>query len=161
MPRQEVQRVLPHTAERLFDIAADVERYPEFLPWWVAARVRHRQGDVYQTDQVVSLGVLRRRFSSETVLRRPERIEVTSTDRLFRRFELVWAFDAAADEGCLVSLAVDLELRSRVMDALLGQTLAGTVDGIVSAFEARARRFSDSPAPARAQPRGAAPVEKD
>jgi coenzyme Q-binding protein COQ10 len=161
MSRQEVQRVLPHTAERLFDIAADVERYPEFLPWWVAARVRDRHGDGYQTDQVVSLGVLRRRFSSETVLRRPERIEVTSTDRLFRRFELLWAFDPAADEGCRVSLVVDMELRSRVLEALLGQTLADAVDGIVSAFEARAHWLSDSPATVGAQPRRAATAEKD
>ncbi len=88
MPSHKVSCALHHEPEQLFDLAADVERYPNFLPWWVAACIRERDRDVYYTDQVVGFGIGRASFSSKTVLRRPERIDVTSTDRPFRHFNL-------------------------------------------------------------------------
>lgn len=145
MSSHKVLRVLPYSSEQLFDIAADVERYSEFQPWWVATRVRDRHGDVYHTDQVVGLGPIRQRFSSRTVLRRPDRIEVTSSDRPFRRFELTWAFDPVPGEGCRVSLAADVELRSRLLQNLFGQSMARMVEGIAAAFEARAGRLYGPP----------------
>ncbi len=159
MSSHEVHRVLPYPPEQLFDIAADVERYPEFLPWWIAARVRDRHGEVYDTDQVVGLGVFRQRFTSKTVLRRPERIEVTSKERRFSRFELAWAFDPLPEGSCRVSPTVDLELRSWFLQALLSRTLAGAVEDIVSAFEERAGRLSGSPAEACPQPCRDAPAD--
>jgi len=56
MLTQSVERLLPYSRARLFDLAADVERYPEFLRWWISARIRRRQTDVYYTDQVVAFG---------------------------------------------------------------------------------------------------------
>ncbi len=63
-----VSRVLPYEREQVFDLVADVERYPDFLPWWVAVRVSQRDGEVYYTDQVVRFGLIRERFSSKPVL---------------------------------------------------------------------------------------------
>ncbi len=88
MPSHKVSCALPHKPEQPFDLAADVERKTKFLPWWVAARIRTRDPDVYYMDQVVGFGIVRASFSSKTVLRRPERIDVTSTDRPFRHFNL-------------------------------------------------------------------------
>lgn len=132
---------LPYQPEQLFDLAADVERYPEFLPWWVAVRVRKREGNAYYTDQMVGLAMVRRRFQSKTVLFRPERIDVTSTDGPIRKLHLTWLFDPLPDYGCRVSLAVDLELRSPLIQELFAGAIRRTVGSIVSAFEARARRL--------------------
>jgi len=132
---------LPYAREQLFDLAADVECYPEFLPWWVAARVRKREGDVYYTDQVVGFGVIRQRFDSKTVLQRPKRIDVTSTDRMFQNFHLTWLFDPLPDNGCRVALVVDLELRSKLARDLFGRAILRTAGSIMSAFEARAHRL--------------------
>jgi hypothetical protein len=71
---------LPYSPKQLFDLAADVERYPDFVPWWVAARVWKREGNVYYTDRVIGFAMVRKRFRSKTILHRPERIDVTSTD---------------------------------------------------------------------------------
>ena len=110
MPSHEAFRELSFEPEQLFDLAANVERYPEFLPGWVAARVRKREANVYYTDQIVGFGMVRERFASMTVLQRPERIDVTSTDRLFRDFRLTWHFDPLPVSGCRVALSVELEL---------------------------------------------------
>jgi coenzyme Q-binding protein COQ10 len=146
MPRHEIHHALSHTPEQLFDLAADVERYPEFLPWWVAARVRKRDGDVYYTDQVVRFGMVRERFGSKTVLRRPERIDVTSTDRPFRDFRLTWLFEPLPEQGCRVTLSLELELRSPLLQDLVGWAMIRMTGSLMSAFEARARRLYASPA---------------
>ncbi len=141
MPSHEVHCTLAYMPEQLFDLAADVECYPEFLPWWIAVRVQKREGNVYYTDQVVGFGMVRQRFDSKTVLRRPERMDVTSTDRKFRRFHLIWLFDPLPDNGCRVALVVDLELRSKLAQDLFGRAILHTVGSIMSAFEARAHRL--------------------
>ena len=141
MAKHKVSRVLRHRPEQLFELAADVERYPDYLPWWVAARVRKAGGSVYYTDQVLALGILRVRFSSRTVLRHPQRIDVTSTDRPFRHFKLTWLFEPVPEGGCRVSLLVDLKLRSALLGGLLERTVSRVAGRIVSAFEARARQL--------------------
>ena len=123
MSSHEVHCALAFTPEQLFDLAADVERYPEFLPWWVAVRVRRREGNVYYTDQVVGLAMVRQRFRSEAILLRPERIDVHSTDGPFRSLHLTWLFDPLPDNGCQASLAVDLELHSQWIQDMLDRLI--------------------------------------
>lgn len=137
---------LPYARDQLFDLAADVERYPDFVPWWVAARVSKREGNVYYTDQVIRFAVVRKRFDSKTVLLRPERIDVTSADKVFRRFHLIWRFDPLPDNGCRVAFAVDLELRSKLIQDLFGRAINRTIGSVMSAFETEARRLY-GPAP--------------
>ena len=141
MPSHEVHRLLGYTPEQLFDLVADVDRYPEFLPWWTEARVRERDGDIYYTDQVVGFGPIRERFGSKTVLRRPERIDVTSSDPPFQRFHLVWQFNSVSAKGCRVVLKADLEFRSRILQDAFGWRLAGETRRIIAAFQSRAEQF--------------------
>jgi len=142
MLSQKVERLLPRAEpERLFDIAADVERYPEFLRWWIAARVERREVNAYYTEQVLGLGPLRVRFSSKTILERPARIEVISHEPPFRRFGLIWAFTPEPSAGCRVSLAAELELHSGLLQRLVAAVLPGAVADIVAAFEARTREL--------------------
>ena len=140
MPSHEVHRLFGYSAEQLFDLVADVDRYPEFLPWWKEAKIRKRDGDVYYTDQVVGFGPIRERFCSETVLRRPERIDVTSSDRPFQHFHLVWQFNSVSSKGCRVVLKADLEFRSRSLQNLFGWSLAGETRRIIAAFQSRAEQ---------------------
>lgn len=139
MIRKTVERLLPHDPEVLFDLAADVERYPEFLPWWSAARVIKREGDTYTTDQTVGFGPLSARFHSKTVLHRPRSIEVTSSDAPFRHFRLTWIFERRPAGGTRVTLATDLALRSILLERLLDQILQQILAQIVAAFERQAR----------------------
>ncbi len=139
MPHLRVSRVLPYQAEQLFDIAADVERYPEFLPWWLSATILRRDGDTYYTDQVIGIGPVTQQFSSKTVLRRPEEIHVTSIGGPFETFELIWHFAALPHGRCEVRLSGELELRAPVLRAVFGTAAARSVEAILAAFEDRAR----------------------
>jgi len=146
MLSHEVQRMFSYRPEQLFDIAADVECYPEYLPGFFAARIIKCEGDVYCTEQVVGFGVFRKRITTRTELWRPERITVTSTDRQFRNFEMSWRFDPLPGNQCRISLRVDLELRSRLAQDFFRRTITRLAEPIMSAFAARADRFHGSPA---------------
>ena len=135
---------LPYTRDQLFDLAADVERYPDFVPWWVAARVRKREGNVYYTDQVIRFAIVRKRFESKTILQRPERIDVTSTDGSVRNLHLTWLFYPQPENGCQVSLSIELDLRSQLLQDLFAQAMIRAVGPIMSAFEAQAHRLYDA-----------------
>jgi len=81
------RRHLKYTAPQLFDLVADVERYPQFLPWVTEARIRYRQDHTILVDMTMRLGPLRKRFSTVGLLHRPNRIDISSYDPLFDRFE--------------------------------------------------------------------------
>src|SRR5207244_9794424 len=84
MPTHAEQRVLPYTPEQLFALVADVERYPEFLPWCVGARIRERRPDLVVADLIIGFRMFRDRFTSRVALDPPRRIDVTYADGPFR-----------------------------------------------------------------------------
>jgi coenzyme Q-binding protein COQ10 len=142
--------VLPYSTERLFDLIADVERYPEFLPWWHAVRVRRRDGNTEHVDQVVGPAIARFRFASTTVLERPAHIQTTSNERPFRRLEIHWIFVPAPGGGCAATFAVDYELRSGALQKLTTVIFDATVRRVVTAFEQRAQERLNEVQPSRA-----------
>src|SRR5260370_14434164 len=85
MPTHAEQRVLPYTPEQLFALVADIERYPEFLPWCLAARVKERRADLVVADLVIGFRMFRERFTSRVALDRPRRIDLTYAEGTFRR----------------------------------------------------------------------------
>ncbi len=139
MPERIERRHLPYTPSQLFDLVVDVERYPDFVPWILAAGIRRRTDRNIWTDLTVGTGFLHRRFSTVAVLERPHRIAVSSHDRTFERFEQRWTFDPAPAGGTDVVYHVDLKFRSRLLRALLGPSFTGRAGAIISAFERRAR----------------------
>jgi len=138
MSSQQRELLLPYTCEQLFDLAADVERYPEYLPWWMAARIRRREANTYFTDQVLGLGPIRVSFESRTVLQPPRRIDVTSKDFPFRQLKLSWNFIRVAETSCRVSLIAEFELRTFLLQVIVDQAIPGATAEVIAAFEARA-----------------------
>lgn len=132
---------LPFTREQVFDLAADIERYPEFLSGWVSARIQRRESNICYVEQIVGLGPVRVQFMSKAVLNRPDRIEVTSTEAPFRLFSLSWLIAEAPSAGCRLSVVANIELRSRMMQRIMNQLLPPAVDDVIRAFEARAHRI--------------------
>jgi len=138
MSRYVQRRQLKYTAAQLFDLVADVERYPEFIPWMIATRVRRRTERTIWTDLTVGLGFLRKQFSTVATLDRPQQISIASTDPLFVKFEQRWTFAALAAGGTDVEYVVDFEFQSRLLQALMDTSFAERAAAIVSAYVQRA-----------------------
>jgi len=135
-------RVVKAPRGKLFDLIADVERYPDFLPMWVDARVERRDEGVYHTEQEVGLGPIRERFRTKMELSRPTRIEVTSTDGLFRDFGIMWDFGESGG-GCRVTISMTWQVHSPLLQKAIDMLLPETARSMVTAFEERAREVAD------------------
>jgi coenzyme Q-binding protein COQ10 len=142
MPSHREKRVLPYAAAEMYDLVADVARYPEFLPWTAAARIRsrvdHGDHEVIEADLVISFKVFRERFGSRVTLwpgRR--RIETEYLDGPFRHMRSFWQF-ADVPGGCEVEFFVDFEFRSAILQKVIGVVFNEAMQRVVRAFEERA-----------------------
>jgi coenzyme Q-binding protein COQ10 len=133
-----VTRLLPFSCEQVFDLAADIERYPEYLPGWISARILKREADVLYVEQVLGVGPARLQFGSRAVLHRPERIEVTSSEPPFRYYRLTWLLAPRPAVSCSLSVTVELELESNLLQNVVNRVLPASIEGVIAAFEARA-----------------------
>ena len=147
MPTHAEKRLLPYAPEQLFDLVAQVERYPEFLPWCLAARIRSRSEDVVVADLVIGFRMIRERFTSHVRLDRPRRIDVRYADGPFKHLDNHWIFEPVAPcaelpgGGTLIDFYVDFEFRSKLLQGLIGVLFNETTRRMVAAFEARARQL--------------------
>ncbi len=141
MPTHAERRLLPYTAEQLFDLVADVERYPEFLPWCLGARIRERKGNEIIADLLIGFKMVRERFTSRVVLDRPDAIHVSYSEGPFRYLNNHWRFLPQRDGGCLIDFYVDFEFRSRMLQKIIEVLFNEAVKRMVGAFEGRARQL--------------------
>lgn len=152
MPTHAEKRYLPYRPEEMFALVADIERYPEFLPWCLAARVRRREGDVVYADLVIGFKMIRERFTSRVKLTAPDRIDVAYAEGPFRYLNNHWIFIPAEDGGTIIDFYVDFEFHSRMLQKIIGALFNEAVRRMVAAFLSRAQqlygvRSTASPAP--------------
>jgi len=144
MPKHSETRELPYTAQQMFDLVADVARYPEFLPWCEAARVRSRtpegETEVLLADLVIGFKVFRERFGSQAVLNpKAQTIEIRYLDGPFKYLVSKWSFEDLEAGRCRVAFHVDFEFRNRILQGAAGLFFNEAMQRIVRAFEDRAR----------------------
>lgn len=145
---------MPYGASQMYDLVADVESYPKFLPWNSAARIRSRQiqdngSEVIEADLVISFKVFRERFGSRVTLWPAEnRIDTEYLDGPFRYLRSGWHFTDLAEgngvsngvgQGCKVDFFVDFEFRNAILGKVIGVVFGEAMSRIVRAFEDRAR----------------------
>jgi coenzyme Q-binding protein COQ10 len=158
MPTHTETKLLPYTADQMYALVADVARYPEFLPWNAAARIRSRRpgadgSEVMEADLVISFKVFRERFGSQVVLwPAQKRIETRYLDGPFRHMESTWAFVDRPDlagvgggGGCEVRFHVDFEFRNAILQGVIGVVFNDAMQRVVRAFERRAAALHGTP----------------
>lgn len=138
MPTHAEKKVLPYTPKQMYQLVADVEKYPEFLPWCLASRIRRREGDVLFADLIIGFKMVRERFTSRVELNEPAgRIDVQYTDGPFQYLNNHWIF-LDHERGCCVDFFVDFEFRSKMLQKIMGLLFNEAVRRMVQAFETRA-----------------------
>jgi coenzyme Q-binding protein COQ10 len=152
MPVHSEQRLLPYRPEQLFDLVADIERYPEFLPWCIGARITRREPARIHADLIIGFRMIRERFASRVDLDRKNlRIDVAYLDGPFRYLHNHWIFEPTPQGTTRLDFFVDFEFRSALLSRLIGVLFNEAVRRMVAAFEGRARQLYGDPAPG-AQP---------
>src|SRR6187551_2186148 len=147
MPQFSERRRVRHAASDMFDLVADVERYPEFVPLCRDLRVRRRiqepEGvEVIVADMSVAYKLVRERFSSRVTLDRPNlQILVEYLEGPFSRMENRWSFHAVAERLCDVDFFITYEFKSRTLGLLMGAMFEVAFRRFARAFEQRADRL--------------------
>jgi coenzyme Q-binding protein COQ10 len=154
MPRYAEKRFLPYTPAQLFELVAAVDRYPEFLPWCLAARMRSAgtlpgtpRKALLVADLVIGFRMMRARYTSRVTLESPRRIEVTCIEGPFRYLNNHWTFDPVApsaerpDGGTMLTLQIEFAFRSSLLQSFMGVMFDEAVSRMVAAFEGRAKQL--------------------
>lgn len=149
MPTHSETKELPYSAQQMYDLVADVGKYPDFLPWTAAARIRSDvdQGDhrVMDADLVISFKVFRERFTSRVTLwPQDKRIDTEYLDGPFKYMHSNWRFEDVQG-GCKVHFHVDFEFRNRILQGIIGVVFNEAMLRVVRAFEKRAHALYGSP----------------
>lgn len=138
MPTHAEQRKLPYTSEQMFDLVADVEKYPQFLPWCKSCRITKREGDKFYADLIIGYKLVREKFTSKVVLERPDAIRVEYLQGPLKYLSNQWKFIRNDDKSCTIDFYVDFEFRNAFFQKLMGVFFNEVVRRMVSAFEQRA-----------------------
>jgi len=140
MPTHAERRFVPYRPEEMYRLVADVERYPEFLPWCVGARIRKRTQTEIIADLMIGYKMVRECFTSKVRLSPPDRIDVRYEEGPFRYLNNHWVFEPA-EGGCTIDFYVDFEFKSRVLQKIVSVIFNEAVRRMVGAFEARAHHL--------------------
>jgi coenzyme Q-binding protein COQ10 len=144
MPEFSTSRRVRHSAPNMFDLVADVEKYPQFVPLCSALRVRERKNagdgaEVVVADMTVAYKLIRETFRSRVTLERPAlQILVEYLDGPFRRMENRWTFRPLDAQSCEIGFFISYEFKSRVLGMLMGTMFDAAFRRFAAAFERRA-----------------------
>ncbi len=146
MPQFSSKRRVPHSAGDMFDLVADVEKYPQFVPLCESLRVKSRTPkgqapEILVADMTVAYKVVRETFTSRVTLDRAKlTILVEYLDGPFKRMENRWRFREIGERACEVEFFIDYEFRSRILAMLMGAMFDAAFRRFAVAFEQRADR---------------------
>jgi len=141
MPVHSERRVLPYRPDQLYDLVANVQDYPQFLPWCMGARIRERGENFLVADLIIGFKMFRERFTSRVKLDpTKQRIDVAYTDGPFKYLRNHWLF-LPHQQGCEIDFHVDFEFRSRLLQKAIEVLFGEAVRRMVAAFETRAAQL--------------------
>jgi coenzyme Q-binding protein COQ10 len=149
MPEFSTRHQVGHTSEQMFELVADIEKYPAFLPLCEDLEIRERRvidgKPVLVADMTVGYKAIKETFTSRVTLDRPHRtIRVAYIDGPFRYLENVWTFEPA-ETGSYVNFAISYAFKSRLLEMLVGSLFDRAFRKFTTAFEARATEVYGQP----------------
>ncbi|WP_213775197.1 SRPBCC family protein [Bradyrhizobium sp. dw_78] len=156
MPRFSSKRRVHHSALQMFDLVADVERYPEFVPLCQSLKIRERTPksdgtEIVIADMTVSFKLVRESFTSQVTLDRPNlKILVEYLRGPFSSLENRWTFEPRSETDCDVGFFISYEFKSRMLALLMGSMFDAAFQRFAAAFEKRADAVYGKPGSAPA-----------
>ncbi len=139
MPTHSEKRTLPYSAEQLFELVADVEKYSAFLPWCQACRISKREENMIYADLIIGYKMVQEKFTSKVTLTKPDEIHVEYIKGPMKHLSNHWKFIPEPDNSCTIDFFLDFEFKNKIFQNLIGVFFEKALRKMVSAFEARAK----------------------
>ncbi|RUO77270.1 type II toxin-antitoxin system RatA family toxin [Idiomarina seosinensis] len=140
MPRIEKSALVSHSAQQMFDLVNDIDKYPDFVPGCVDAKVIE-QGDDYKVATLdISKAGIRKSFTTRNTLVAPERIDMQLVDGPFKKLSGGWRFTPLADDACKIQFELDFEFANRLLGMAFGKIFSEVTARMVDAFVERSKK---------------------
>jgi ribosome-associated toxin RatA of RatAB toxin-antitoxin module len=130
--------LVPFAAGEMFTLVDNVEQYPAFLPWCKSAVVLSRTDQVVEATLELQRGAVSKKFTTRNTCREFESIELALIDGPFRQLAGGWTFKGLGDAGSKVSLDLEFEFESTLVDMIFGSFFEDTCNSLVDSFTQRA-----------------------
>lgn len=140
MPRFVEDRTFPYTAQQMYDLVADVGKYPEFLPWCIGSRLYNVKETDFYADLIIGFKVFRERFTSHVLLS-DEKIEIDYIKGPLSYLHNLWEFKDLDEGGSALHFEVDFEFKNKLFQKLVGGLFTEAVHRMVMSFETRAKEL--------------------
>ncbi|MEO6986864.1 MAG: type II toxin-antitoxin system RatA family toxin [Paralcaligenes sp.] len=136
-----VQRsvLVSYSCAQMFDLVADVEKYPEFMPWCGGASVRSRDEHGMQATIIISFAGVKQAFSTRNDHEYPHLITFNLVDGPFSALTGKWVFNALAEDACKVVYTMEYAFSSRALELLVGPVFNRIATSFIDSFTARAQ----------------------
>jgi len=136
--------LVPYSAEDMFALVEDVESYPTFLPWCNDVEVHFHDGNAVEVTLELHRGKVSRRFRTRNTMHPSDSMELALVGGPFRHLSGGWRFQALGEAGSKVSLDLEFEFDSRMLDLMIGAFFEDTCNHLVDAFTQRAEKVYGS-----------------
>lgn len=141
------QRILPYTPAQMYALVADIEKYPEFLPWCNMARILSREQGAFTGELSICFKHICQSYVSHVAIFPPENehgkamIRVTQIRGPFQQLENRWVFSPAVEGACVVDFYLKFTFKSKILDKIIGLLFHKATKKMVEAFEERAAKL--------------------
>jgi len=129
----------PYSAAQMFDLVADVGRYPEFMPWCGGAQVLACDEHGMQASVTIAFAGLRQRFTTRNTHDYPHRIDLELVDGPFSMLAGHWQFQPLGEDGCKVLFTMEYAFSSRMLESLVGPVFNRIASSFIDSFTRRAQ----------------------
>lgn len=143
MPAHSETQFFPYSTTQLYALVADVEKYPEFLPWCRASRILERQPGYFIAELVIAFKHIREKYTSRVITTPPAanngtaQIDVELVSGPFNSLSNQWRFEPASG-GTQVYFKLEFHFKTRLLDSLIGGLFSRATEKMVHAFSERA-----------------------
>ncbi|MBF0589335.1 MAG: type II toxin-antitoxin system RatA family toxin [Magnetococcales bacterium] len=141
MPRINLRKDLPFSSQQMYDLVADVESYPQFIPWCTETRKFDIQETQFMAELTVAFKGIRQSFQTLDKIIPGKQIDINLKSGPFRRLTSQWKFVDRGPEACQVVFSIDFQFKNRLMDMTMGPVFSQSSRQMVGAFEKRARQL--------------------
>lgn len=131
--------LVPHSASQMFDLVADVEKYPQFMPWCGGASVSHRDDHGMQASVTISFAGIKQTFTTRNKHQYPTCIELELVDGPFSVLTGKWEFIALSEDACKVLFTLKYQFSNRALETLVGPIFNRIATSFIDSFTQRAQ----------------------
>lgn len=140
MPSVQRTVLVPYSREQMFDLVADVEKYPDFMPWCGGSSVQWHNETGMQATVIINFAGIKQSFTTRNTHEYPERIVFNLVDGPFSNLTGDWHFKALGDAGCKVTYTMEYSFSSKAMSAVIGPVFNRIATSFIDSFSQRAKK---------------------